>query len=250
MGVGQGRLKVVAELLVKLGVLLGRDVFLGPGPDGIRLIDGLPAPGLDHGTRLAAAFFVAGVDQLAVFPLFFFHQDRQADVVGVLADDAFEFPGAGIVQCVFHQVQGDAGAAGGALNRLNLEVSRAAAHPAHAFADRQTSTARLHCDFVSHDKTRVKTHTKLADQLRIGFLVAREFGDKIFGSALGNRAEVVDRLLLAHTDTVVGDGEGFGVFVKTHPHLEAGRVFVQGAVIDGFKTQLVAGIRRVGYQFA
>ena len=242
MGVGQGRLKVVAELLVKLGVLLGRDVFLGPGPDGIRLIYSLPAPGLDHGTRLAAAFFVAGVDQLAVFPLFFFHQDRQADVVGVLANNAFEFPGAGIVQCVFHQVQGDAGAAGGALNRLNLEVTCAAAHPAHAFADGQASTARLHRDFVSHDKTRVKAHAKLTDQLGVGLLVARELGDKIFGAALGNRAQMVDRLLLVHADAVVGDGEGLGVFVKTDPHFQVGRVFVQCTVVNGFKTQLVAGI--------
>ena len=41
----------------------------------------------------------------------------------------------------------------------------------------------------------------------------------IFGAALGNRAQMVDRLLLAHADAVVGDGEGLGLAVDADRNL-------------------------------
>ena len=141
VGVGQRGLKVVAELLVKLVVLLRRDVFFGARPDSVALVGGFPFAGFHHATGLTATGFVAWVDQLAVFPLFLFHQDGQADVVRVFANDAFEFPGAGVVQCVVAQVQRHAGAALGTVNGFDLKVARAAAGPAHAFSCFHARTA-------------------------------------------------------------------------------------------------------------
>ena len=128
---GQRRLEVVADLLVELLVLLVGDVFFGAGPDGVGLVHRLPVTGFDHAAGLAAAVLVARVDQLAVLPLFFFHQDRQADVVRVLADDALDLPGAGVIQRVVAQVQRHAGAACGAVDGFDLEVTGASADPAH-----------------------------------------------------------------------------------------------------------------------
>ena len=45
---GQRRLVVVADLLVELLVLLGRDVLLGPGPQRAGLVDGFPLVGEHH----------------------------------------------------------------------------------------------------------------------------------------------------------------------------------------------------------
>ena len=169
MRVGQRRFHVVADLLVEVVVLFLGDVLLGARPDGVGLVDGFPLAGFDHGAGLAAAFFVIGVNQRAVFPFFLFHLDGQADVVGVFADDALDLPGLGVVECVLTQVQGDAGATVFAVNRFDFKraaaTGAAVAHPAHALIRVQTGTARFHRDLVGHDKARVKAHAKLANEL-------------------------------------------------------------------------------------
>ena len=104
-----------------------------------------------------------GVDELAVFPLFLFHLNGQADVVRVFADQAFELPARGVIQTVLAQVQGDAGAALGALDGFDLKVAGTAAHPAHALAGLHACAARLDRDLVGHDKARIKAHAKLAN---------------------------------------------------------------------------------------
>ena len=54
----------------------------------------------------------------------------------------------------------------------------------------------------------------------------------------------------AHADAVVADGDGAVGLVDQHAHVEVGRVFIQGAVIEGLEAQLVAGVGRVGDQLA
>ncbi|MNV60185.1 hypothetical protein D3C71_1526400 [compost metagenome] len=56
--------------------------------------------------------------------------------------------------------------------------------------------------------------------------------------------------MLAHADAVVGDGQRLGGLVEGHAHFEVGGVFKQRGVVQAFKTQLVAGVRRVGDQLA
>ena len=74
---------MLAGLLVEVGVLLVGDLALGPRPQRAGLVHGLPFAGLHH---------AAGLVVLAVLPLLLLHLDRQADVVGVLADDGLELP--------------------------------------------------------------------------------------------------------------------------------------------------------------
>jgi hypothetical protein len=102
---------------------------------------------------------------LLLVPLLLLHQDGQADVVGVLADDLFELPAVEVLGRVVAQVQDDAGAARGAGDGFDLEVAGAAADPAHAFLGFEAGTARLDGDLVGHDEARVKAHAELADQL-------------------------------------------------------------------------------------
>ena len=76
----------------------------------------------------------------------------------------------------------------------------------------------------------------------IGFLVSAEFAHELTRATFCNRAQVVNRFLLAHADTVVSDGDGFGVFVKTHADLKFGLAFKQGCVVQRFVAQFVAGV--------
>ena len=225
---GQGCFKVVADLFVEIVVLLLADVFFSPRPNGVGFVDGFPVASFHHGAGLASTVFIAWVDQFAIFPFFLFHQDGKADVVRVFADNPFDFPSVGIVLCVFTQVQGDAGAALFARNRLDFKRAAsgsAIADPTHALCHGQAGAAGLHGDFVGHDKARIKPHTKLTNELGVGFLVTAEFGDKVFGSALSDGAQVVDGFLLRKPNAVVGDSQGFGVFVKSHFDFELCIVF-------------------------
>ena len=121
---GQRILEIMADGLVELLVLLFGDVLLGAGPQGAGLVHGFPLAGLDHLAGLALF--------LAFLPLFLFHQDGQADMVGILGDDLLELVAVEELLGIVTQVQDDAGAALGALDLLDLEVARAAADPAHA----------------------------------------------------------------------------------------------------------------------
>jgi len=147
-------------------------------------------------------------------------------------------------------VQRDGGAARGALDGLDLEITRAAAGPAHALGRRQAGAARLDHDLVRHDEAGIEAHAELADQLRVLLLVTAEVAHEVAGTALGDRAQVLHRLGLAHADAVVGDGDGFGVLVEGHPHVEVGRVLEQRGVVQRLEAQLVAGVRGVGDQLA
>ena len=171
-------------------------------------------------------------------------------MVGILVDDVLEFPGVGVFQGVIAQVQDDAGAALGPGEGLDLEVARAGTDPAHAFGLFHAGPPRLHGDLVGDDEAGVEAHAELPDELGIRLLVAAELAHKIPRAALGNGAEVVDGLLGAHPDAVVGDGQRPGVLVETELDLQIGVAFVQAAVVDGLEAQLVAGVRRIGDQLA
>jgi hypothetical protein len=175
---------------------------------------------------------------------------HSADVVGILGDDLLELPGVEVFLGVVAQVQDDAGAALGAGDGFHLEVAGAAADPAHALVGLEARTARFHGDLVGHDEARIEAHAELADELRILLLVARELAHEVLGAALGDGAQVVDGLLLAHADAVVGDGQRLGGLVEAHAHFEVGGVFVQGVVVQGLEAQLVASIRGIGNQLA
>ena len=73
-------------------------------------------------------------------------------MVGVFADDGFEFPVAQVFVGVIPHVQNDMGAAFFLRDGFHLEVATAATRPAHAFIGIQTGTAGFNNDFVGDDK--------------------------------------------------------------------------------------------------
>ena len=124
--------EVVADVFVKLGVLLVGHVFFGTCPQGVGLVDGIPFVGDDH---------FAGLIFLPLFPLFFAHANRQRNVIGVFVDDRFELPGAQVFLGVITQVQDDVGATVFLGDGFHLKVAGAGAAPAHAFFGLQTCAA-------------------------------------------------------------------------------------------------------------
>ena len=238
---GQRGLLVIADLFVKLVVLLLGDVFFGARPQRCSLVDGFPRTGKNH---------FAGLIVFAVFPLFFRHLNRQRNMVRVLVDHALELPGVQVVLRVRFEVQRDAGAALKTLDLGDLKLARAFAGPAYTLRCGQARTAAFHSDAVCDDKTRIKPHAKLANQLRIVFLIARQLVHEVARAAFGDGAEVVNGFLLRQTDAVVGDRERFGGLVETDTHLELRVGLIEASVVERLKTQLVASIRCVGDQLA
>ena len=200
-------------MFVEIFVLLFCHVFFRTRPQCRGFVDGFPFTGLDHAARLAAFAFVFA-NQFAIFPLFFFHQDGQADVVGVFANDFFELPRVGVLQRIFAQMQNDAGAAMCQLDVFNFKIARTTTDPAHTFGCRRAGAARFHCDLVGHNETRIEAHAKLTNELCIGLLIARELAHKVLGTALGNGAQIIDGFLSRHANAVVGNGQGLGLGVK------------------------------------
>ena len=76
----------------------------------------------------------------------------------------------------------------------------------------------------------------------VGFLIATEFAHEFARATFGNRAQVVNRFLLAHANTVVRDGDSFRFFVKTYADLKFRLAFKQGGVVQGFVSQFVASV--------
>ena len=198
----------MTDLFVKLVVLLRGHVFFGAGPNRIGFVDGFPLAGGDH---------FSGLVVLAFFPFFFEHLNGQRNMVGVFVDDVLHLPGVEVVAGIFTQVQDHAGSPLCAGDGFHLKVAGAAAGPTHALFGFGARTAGFHRNFVGDDKARVKTYTKLTNQLPllagVGFLVAAELTHEVAGAAFGDGAQVVNGLLAAHADTVVGDGQSFGGFV-------------------------------------
>src|SRR4029453_10190547 len=72
----------------------------------------------------------------------------------------------------------------------------------------QAGTARIDVDAVGDDEGGVEADAELTDELRVLLLVAGHAGEELGGAGLGDRAEVLDRLVAAHADAVVGDRGG------------------------------------------
>ena len=110
VGVGERRFEVVRDVLVELVVLLFGDFDLRPRPQRAGLVDRFVL------VRDAVARFV-------LVPLLFLHQDRQRDVVGVLADDGAQPDAGQQLVLALAQVQRDFGAARLACRRLRCVYS-------------------------------------------------------------------------------------------------------------------------------
>ncbi len=137
------------------------------------------------------------------------------------------------------------------VDRLDLELAGAFAAPAHAFF-RLAAPARRdsHGDAVGDDEAGVEADAELADQVGVLLLVALQLRHELARAALGDGAQVRHRLLGAHADAVVADGQRLRLLVEEHADLEVGRVLAQRGVVQRLEAQLVAGVGGVGDQLA
>ena len=82
----------------------------------------------------------------------------------------------------------------------------------------------------------------MTNQLRIRLLLACEFAHEFFGTAFGNRTEVLNRIGLGQTNAVVGNRQGFCSFIEGDLDAQIGIGLVQLRLIQTLKTQFVTGI--------
>ena len=226
--------EIVGDVLVELGVLLVLDLRLGSRPQRAGLVDGLP---FGRGGLVFAVVLLR-------------HLDGQADVVGVLLDDAAQLPAVGEAFLAFLQVQHDAGAALCLVDRGDLEIAFAGAGPVHALAGGQAGATAEHVHAVGHDEGAVKAHAELSDQVGVLLLVAAEGAQELARAGLGDGAQVRDGLVAAHADAVVVDGDRARVGIEADADAHAGVFLQQLRVLQRLEPQLVGGVGGVGDQLA
>ena len=148
------------------------------------------------------------------------------------------------------QVQDHVGTALGLFDLLDLELARALAGPAHALGLVGAGAATFHRDAVGHDEARVEADAELTDQVGVALLAFVQVRQKVARAALGDGAQMRDRLFGAHADAVVADGQGARLLVQKQADLQVRRVLEQCGVVQRLEAQLVAGIAGVGNQLA
>jgi hypothetical protein len=114
----------------------------------------------------------------------------------------------------------------------------------------EAGTARGHGDLVGDDVRGIETDAELADQVRILGLIAGQCREELAGAGLGDRSQVLDRLVARQADAVVGDGERARFLVEGDADLQIAVVAVQAALFSASKRSLVAGVGGVGDQLA
>ena len=221
MGPGKGRLRIVRNVPIELLVLLLRHFRLVACPESTGLVDRRILPG---------------------------EQDRQADVVRILADGGLDLPGLEQVVLPLAQVHDDLRAALRPGNRLKGVFPAAIGLPPHRGFGRQARATRREGYLVRNDEGRIEPDAELPDQVGILLLVAGQPIQELARPGPGDRADIGYYLVAGHPDPVVGNGDGASILVHRDPDLQVRVGFVQRIVGQRFKAKLVCSVRGVGYQ--
>ncbi len=171
-------------------------------------------------------------------------------MVRILADDGTNFLAAEQIILPFAQMQDDFGAARSLFYHFNGELAAAVGFPAHALIHLFSGTARGHRDLVGDDECGIEAHAELADQVGILLLVAGKTREKFARAGLGDGAQIGNNFVAAHADAVIVDGQRPRSLVVADADVQFGIVLEQAGVMQRLEAQLVAGIRRIGNQFA
>ena len=171
-------------------------------------------------------------------------------MIGILADDRFQLPATKEFIFAFAQMQSDIGTARGFFNHLDGVIPFAAGFPADSLVGFNAGTTGNDRYFVGNDEGRIETDAKLADQVRILGLIAGQRREKFLGARLGDGAQMLDRFVTAQADAVVGNGDGARFLVESDANFQITIIAIQSGIVQGFKTQLVAGVGGVGNQLA
>lgn len=97
------------------------------------------------------------------------------------------------------------------------------------------------------NESRVETDTELTDDVNVLVLV---FGLEIHAAGAGDGAQVLFQLFLGHADTVIADRQGAGILVGGDVDGQILFLDADGGIGQALEVELVAGIGRVGDQFA
>ena len=235
--VGQGIFKIMCDVLVKRLVLLIADFRAGPRPERRSLIDRL---------------FFAGLDLFLflLIPLFLLHQDRQRDVIGILANDLAQFPAGEQFILTLAQVQRHVGAAPSLFDRLDRKFTLPRRLPFDCLISRQPGTERNDRYFVGNDVGGIKADAELANQVRIFGLIARQRCEKFARAGFGDGAQMFDGFLARESDPVIRDSNRTRRLVEGYVDFQIGIIAQQRRFVQRRKTQFVAGVGSVGNQFA
>ena len=171
-------------------------------------------------------------------------------MIRILADDAAQAVTVQEILGLFAQVQDHLGAALGAVHGLHGIFALAVGNPVYAFLPRQAGAAGIDLHLFGYDEGGIKPHAELAYQLRVPGLVACQRFKKLFGTGLGDGAQVIDHLLPGHADAVVQHGDGFLRLVVFHPDIQLRVVLEQAVVLQALEAQPVGGVRRIRDEFA
>ena len=178
-------------MFVELVVFALLDLVLGAGPQRGRSVDGFQLP------------VVAGIG----------HLDGNRDVVGVAAHDVSEPVAFEELVLALAQTEDHLGAARGDGYAFDGVLPVPNGLPAHAAFHRHPGSPGVHRHLVRDDEARVEPHSELSDELSILVPVSREGVEELPGPGLGNGAQVLDDLLIAHADAVVAYADASSVLV-------------------------------------
>ena len=226
MRMRERRGRIVADVLVELGVFLVGDLRPRPGPQ---------RRGRVHGVPVVARPFLA-------------HAHRKGDVIGVAAHQGPQAPRVRVLLGVVAQVQHDPGADRIERGALDGEVALAGRLPAHAGLGRVAGAAAVDLDPAGDNERGVEADAELADQLGVLGLVAAQVGQELGRAGLGDGAELGDDILAVHADPGIGHRHRRRIGVELD--VDGHRLGAERGLGKRPEPALVAGIRGVGNQFA
>src|SRR5690606_18129124 len=96
----------------------------------------------------------------------------------------------------------------------------------------------------------IETDAELPDQLRVRALIASQPLDEAVGAGMRNRSELLYDLIPAHADPAVENAQLVPGRIQRDFDAELARLLQQLWPRQPLESQLVARIRRVGYQLA
>ena len=234
--------------LVKRDALLIGRLLAAALPDGDHAVDGLLLGLGDHlHLRLAVFVLLAGVDPVALLDV---HDDRPADVVGVLADEHHELPvfevgGVFLARLVGLDVHDDVGADSVLLRIGDGVAVRAGADP--LIGSVAAVGAGDDRDLIGDHERRVEADAELTDDVDGGVLL-RTLAETVLElqrAAACDDAEVAVKLFLGHADAVVGHGDRARLLVGDDADLEVAARNAHVFIRERLVAELVDRVRGV-----
>ena len=249
-------LEVVERALVELVVILLLHIRGALFPDRRHGVDSLELLiVLVLGLVIVACIFRLGL----LAALGYHHLDRIAHVVAVARDKVLEGPFAQVAVIVLAgfavlagfivaQRENHIGAVTRALAGLDGITLEAIGLP---YVRRILAIRAAHnLNALSHHERRVEADAELADDVHGVALALGVLGLELLAARMGDGTQVLLKLIGRHTNTIIRNGNGTRIAVKTHTNRKIVLVDLHAIVCKALEIELVDCIRRVGDELA